>query len=162
MNREQFFTVSFSARAGQKREKKGRKSASDWFKTSNKTYLLTLWVAKGQHSAPGWCGYQGFMSLGCPGSQISAEITPRHQQKWCGCQVSSDKSPQVHSPFSNQKGAGHLPYLCPTSSTKQHSADSIMQLFSHPQCSHLFISSAPVPCRQNSAGKLWWEQCNTG
>lgn len=65
------------------------------------------------------------MSLGYLGSQVPAEMTPWHQQKWCGCQVSSDKSPQAHSHFSKQKGAGHIPCLCPTSSTKQHSADSI-------------------------------------
>lgn len=82
------------------------------------------------------------MSPGYPGSQVPAEMV------WMSGVLR--QSPEAHCYFLKQKGTGHITYLYPASSTKQHSADSINSSSFH--LHNAVISLFPLP--QCLSGKM--------
>lgn len=82
------------------------------------------------------------MSPGYPGSQVPAEMV------WMSGVLR--QSPEAYCYFLKQKGTGHITYLYPASSTKQHSADSINSSSFH--LHNAVISLFPLP--QCLSGKM--------
>lgn len=154
MNREQFFSASLSTRAGYKTDEKWKKISRWLFRNKQKKSTSSHYTQLNYGTL--LLGVADAKSLCHPAADKLLQELSLHPSLLPGTRRNSaraagllGRSSQTLDRFLKEKGIGHITYLCPTSSTEQHSADFIPALFTPTDA---VISSFALP--QRLSGKM--------